>query len=267
MASAKARGWPSCPALQESSSQQRSFASELASLRPSSDEPDIREWALYHLALGVEHIFIRDMESTPPLTDTLADLVAAGSVTVARRRPTLSGLAYVAEEYTLCLKGARDYEWIGSWQELLSECSVACAKPLNRALHCARPSSCAVFIDTDEYIVLYDNTASLPALLKEYRAYPSLRIQWRMFGSSGWVERPPNGMLRSYTACEPLPHPNFKSIVQPKQVTAVKNAHDFNYTQASREPGERGGGACPLIGWLPDRKRRRQPVRHGTVFL
>ena len=96
----------------------------------------------------------------------------------------------------------------------------------------------AAFIDTDEYIVLYDNTSSLPALLREYRAYPALRISWRLFGSSGWVERPPNGMLRSYTACEPLPHHNFKSIVQPVQVVAVKNAHNFDYTPASREPGE-----------------------------
>lgn len=97
-------------------------------LHPSSDEPDNREWALYHLAIGVEHIFIHDMGSIPPVADTLADLVAAGKVTVARRSPTLSGVAYVVEEYTVCMKEAHDYRWIGERGRGCFREAVSCAK-------------------------------------------------------------------------------------------------------------------------------------------
>lgn len=41
------------------------------------------------------------------------------------------------------------------------------------------------FIDADEYVVLTDGTADLPALLRDYEDHGALALNWRMFGSSG----------------------------------------------------------------------------------
>ena len=54
------------------------------------DEPDLREWAAYHLAVGFEHLLIYDNESRIPVSVVLGDFIAAGFVTVTGMRLSLS---------------------------------------------------------------------------------------------------------------------------------------------------------------------------------
>lgn len=43
----------------------------------------------------------------------------------------------------------------------------------------------------DEFLVIVDNSTSLPALLQDYEDYGGLAVSWRMFGSSEAPRWPP----------------------------------------------------------------------------
>mgnify|MGYP001047812532 CR=1 FL=1 len=44
-------------------------------------------------------------------------------------------------------------------------------------------------LDADEYVMIMDGSASLPAVLRRYEGYGALAVNWRLFGSSGLLKR------------------------------------------------------------------------------
>lgn len=69
------------------------------------------------------------------------------------------------------------------------------------ALHIPTHRPCVGFIDVDEFLMLSNSSETIDTLLRDYEGFGGLAVNWRMFGSSGHVARPPNGTLQSYTAC------------------------------------------------------------------
>jgi len=83
------------------------------------------------------------------------------------------------------------------------------------------------FIDVDEFIVLSNTSSSIPSILKIYEEYGGLVINWMIFGSSGFIKRPPNG-VSEYQYC--ATSCTVKSIIQPRHVLEVSgNPHWFVY--------------------------------------
>ena len=113
----------------------------------------IEEWAAFHLAIGIDHIFIYDNESD----DGLGDLLRSGrwprSVTVVPWR-SVQAKAPQREAYRHFIATySRRFAWVA-------------------------------FLDIDEFFNLKVHETLL-AFLNEQRRADAIGINWRMFGSSG----------------------------------------------------------------------------------
>ncbi|GAB4813787.1 hypothetical protein N2152v2_000833 [Parachlorella kessleri] len=93
------------------------------------------------------------------------------------------------------------------------------------------------FVDADEYVMVMDGSADLPTVLRRYEGYGGLAINWRLFGSSGLLERPTRGVLQSFTACTAPAYPeniHVRSFVRPERVAGVSwNPHAFEYKEGA----------------------------------
>eukprot|EP00953_Heterococcus_sp_UTEX-ZZ885_P039395 20192-Heterococcus_DN1.PRE.3 len=56
------------------------------------------------------------------------------------------------------------------------------------------------FLDVDEFIVIDEEKVSIPLMLSNYKQYGGVGLNWVMFGSSGYDQRPEGG-VRNYTMC------------------------------------------------------------------
>ena len=157
----------------------------------------IVDWIGHHLSIGVSHIYLLDNESRIPLATTIAGAGLSGHVTVERFTSTAPNALTNAYLYLL-----RKYGPECRWMAL---------------------------IDPDEYIVV-KISPSLPRFLSAYEDYGALKVRWMMFGSNGHTDFQPDPMS-SFTDCYEDPH--FKSIVQPRFVTAVTSPHHVE-TMAGR---------------------------------
>ena len=168
-----------------------------------NEHRDVREWISHHLDLGVQQIHLYDNNSTPPMQTTIADFIAAGEVDYhfftgeGVPRPQL-------HIYKLCIERHRhQHDWMA-------------------------------FLDMDEFIVLGPKMSgkTLPDMLDTYRDHAGVVLNWRQFGSSGHIRRPPGGVRRSYTACYPADHLNnrhVKTIANLAKVLGPRGVHAFEY--------------------------------------
>lgn len=156
------------------------------------------EWLWYHKKIGVEHFYIYDNGSSIPIAQTLQQEITEGLVTVI----PIEGKGVQVKAYEHCLK---DYGKKATWMG---------------------------FIDTDEFIVPKTVTW-LPDLLKEYRRFGGLGINWIIFGSGGNPERPKGLQIRNFLQHSPRDyHTNrhIKSIVQPRFALRPRDEpHSFIY--------------------------------------
>ena len=152
--------------------------------------PHRKEWMLYHLAVGFEHIIIYDNNSKVPISQELAEYVSAGLVTVIDWPLTD---AQQLSAYVDCLKAVRESTfWLA-------------------------------YIDIDEFIVPMQH-CDVRDLLDDYRRFGGLGMNWMMFGASGHISRPQGGMMENYTGALGLVA-NIKSIVQPRAVVRPASVH------------------------------------------
>jgi hypothetical protein len=200
--------------------------------------PDLAEWVAWHARLGVSKMYVYDHGSHPPLSFWLQQEMAAGLVEVVdhagggTNHPSLK--AQMAG-YDACAADHRgDAEWLA-------------------------------FIDVDEFFVLTgdggeegeeegegggdrDNhhahhppsfatapAPDLPTLLARYPHAGALVVHWRVFGSGGWRDRPPAGVLASFDACLPAAdHDNrhVKTIARTAALACIEpclGPHHFAY--------------------------------------
>lgn len=205
-------------------------------LQACDENPHIREWVLYHHMIGVNKFYVFDDGSSVPMRGVLKDLIEAGLVEYtyyeelngsSLERP---GATVQDSVYNTCLHryGSR-HTWMG-------------------------------FIDADEFIILHDEMW-LPGVLEEYTQYGGLVLYWKLFGSSGHVQRPAEGVLRSYTKCSLAPpeiRSNLKTIARTDACKEVVIVHQCKY----RKDGSVPPFAVDVHGRRVDRSNAKTLARH-----
>jgi hypothetical protein len=169
------------------------FKSYVAICAIVKNEPDIREWVEYHYKMGVGTFYIRD-NGDVPIRSSIEDYIKKGIVQVEARNDAAPQLSV----YHRCLRQKR---WFHQF---------------------------IAMIDIDEFIVTKDY-CSIPSVLKRYEDFGGLTMNWMVFGSSGLVKRPTNGVLPNYYKCFQYEH--VKSIVNTRWgVSHYGNPHVFHYS-------------------------------------
>ena len=188
----------------------------------------LREWVNYHTLVGVERFFLYDNGSRVSVRETLAPEVASGRVVVVDvpwPRPQMVAYAH-------CLR---------SW---------------------GTQSRWMAFIDLDEFIVPRQ-AADLQAFLKAYEPYGGVGVYWKIFGSSGHLEKPAGLQVGSFLQATPdgyEPNRLFKSIVQPQYACFPLVAHTFVFRPGHGLVNEDGQ---PILGaGNPPRAARTVQLNH-----
>lgn len=132
-----------------------------------NEAPYIREWIEYHKIVGVEHFYMYNNFSDDNYMDILKPYIECGDVTLIQWEVPQGQIP----AYRDCVKKfSKETNWIG-------------------------------FIDLDEYIVP-NKDDSVGAFLDKFKKYPSVLIYWRMFCSSGLMERDISGLVtEDFTVC------------------------------------------------------------------
>ena len=99
------------------------------------------------------------------------------------------------------------------------------------------------FIDVDEFICLRDSTKSFKEILEEYSSFPSLAINWRLFGSSGLKYDGRSDVVTRFTRCGSWLNRHVKQIVNLKMLrehglmskVCFTNPHCGNWAAANQE--------------------------------
>lgn len=139
----------------------------------------ILEWIAYHKAVGIDHFYIYDNQSTDETTDILIRLESAGLVTVISWPDSMpavvaSGLGPQVPAYNDFLKFRDQTKWVG-------------------------------YIDVDEFIVL-TGFEDVQDWLRGYDDCAAVGVNWRIFGSSGHSDYDDRLVIERFTKRAP---PNF----------------------------------------------------------
>lgn len=113
----------------------------------------LKEWLEYHILIGVDHFYLYNNNSTDNFHEVLKPYIEQGTVSLIDFPEKYAQV----KAYRDCYEKTKDEtEWLG-------------------------------YIDADEYVNLikYD---SIKDLLDSVQFYPSLYLNWRMFGTSGHLE-------------------------------------------------------------------------------
>lgn len=164
----------------------------------AKDEDDyLSEWIDYHSKIGFEQFIIYDNESKIPITQTIQ---GRNNVLII---PIENAEKVQFAAYQHCLDNFKNnYNWIG-------------------------------FIDVDEYIVMHE-ARNINDALKEYEqpGIGGLGINWVMFGSSGYIEKPKIKTIEAYTRSVPKDNEinkHIKTIVRPRKAIGPFTPHAFEY--------------------------------------
>jgi hypothetical protein len=157
-----------------------------------NEAPYLEEWLCYHLALGVEHVFLYDNGSDDELHELVERYVNHGLLTLVYW--PLPGGQLDAYSHALRFFGP-SVDWLA-------------------------------FIDVDEFIVpLVD--VDIPGFLARFPDAADIRVPRVDFGYSGHRE-PPGGLtIEAYTGAanvfgrDPEQAPRVKTILQPRGVSAI----------------------------------------------
>jgi hypothetical protein len=181
------------------------------------DNDYLDEWVTYHLAIGFEHIVMYDHRSIVPVQNIWGD-----RVTVIRiDRESLFQPTYLTQD-TLTIHPAY---WMAG-------------------------------IDVDEFIVIFEEK-NINRLLEKYEAHGALGIPWSMFGSSGHLTRPADGVKNSYLWRRPDEGMWVKPIINTQYCTGINDPHYGSYSKPSvNESGE------IFLGPITDSPRKIFKLNH-----
>lgn len=160
-------------------------------------EPDILEWIEYHRRMGCSKFYIYDSAASAEhlMNGTLRSHIASGLVSHTWLPPSSH-----------------------SPQQLAYGDCVAKYRERHRFM---------AFIDADEFIVVVNQTQSIPTALREFEGYGGVALSWKLFGSSGHIARPDGGVLPNYFNCVPNHH--IKTIANMAFVQEVASPHVLTY--------------------------------------
>ncbi|KQT56191.1 hypothetical protein ASG52_24255 [Methylobacterium sp. Leaf456] len=147
------------------------------------EETYLEEWIAYHVAIGVEHFFIFDNNSTDNTRQLLRKYITLGLVTLIDW-PMKPGQIF-AYNYAIKIFGLTS-----KWMAL---------------------------IDIDEFINVVDDV-KIDKFLEGYADYSQLLVPFLFYGSSGHILRPDGLVTQSYLHAEAETDKVVKCIVQPSRV-------------------------------------------------
>lgn len=173
--------------------QDREFV-EISIVAIYKNEPDIIEWIEYHKLLGVDRFYLYDNESTDSSREKLQPYINEGTVV---------------------------YHYIAGKSQQIPVYRDAIYRYKNQTKWLA-------IIDLDEYILPIEKD-NLKDLMKDYEQYPALGINWLVFDSNGFINRPDKLVIEAYTRIDKRinirENRHIKSIVNPREVKYIFNPH------------------------------------------
>jgi len=190
---------------------QSSFKYEIAvALRFKNEALYLAEWIEFHEAIGVDHFYLYDNNSTDDFREVLAPYVERDLITLHH----WSNVPASPGADLHCIENYRDEAgWIA-------------------------------FIDADEFLVS-SSERSLKSILSDYEDHPALAVNWIYFGSNGHLTRPSGGVLRNFTRRSAAPNRHVKSIVNPRRVIKYGNSHHWYYSRGALAVNTSG---APVLG-------------------
>ncbi len=131
------------------------------------EAPILREWIEYHIIAGVEHFYLYNNFSSDDFAEILEPYIESGLVTLIEWHIDKGQIP----AYVDCWENYRDEtQWLA-------------------------------YIDLDEFICPYYET-DIKKWLQHYSKYPSVRIYWKMFGTSGKIDHDSETLVtEQYTVC------------------------------------------------------------------
>lgn len=183
----------------------------LAIATPIRDECRwLTEWLRYHFNRGVDHVLLFNNDDDPaaiaPILEPFLPRVTV--INTPQRHPQMDCLSRAIEW------GKQNARWLA-------------------------------LIDADEFI-LPRATDSIPALLQAYASAPALAMNWKVFGSSGFVY-PPSSAINHFLRCANQtfgPNHLVKLIIQPSLVSRLASPHCCEFSAGSAVDG----GGLPVLG-------------------
>jgi hypothetical protein len=162
------------------------------------EAPYLAEWIEYHLLVGVRHFYLFNHQSTDNYRKVLAPYIRKGYVELfdASIQPDFNGTQVDCYNRTL-IKSYKVAKWVA-------------------------------MIDSDEFLVS-PNGKKIPQLLKDFKHYGGVVLNWQNFGTAGYSTIPTGKlMIECLTRCAPVGHEMnsiIKSVVRPERVSSFKGPH------------------------------------------
>eukprot|EP01024_Parvocaulis_polyphysoides_P063953 TRINITY_DN7416_c0_g3_i4.p1 TRINITY_DN7416_c0_g3~~TRINITY_DN7416_c0_g3_i4.p1 ORF type:complete len:439 (+),score=32.90 TRINITY_DN7416_c0_g3_i4:1494-2810(+) len=178
---------------------QTHLAEVAACVMVKDEHLDIMEWIAYHRYIGIGKFYIYDNNSVPPMIDMLRFPLSRGFVEYQYINDT-----FLVDDYLITRKYneyKRNHKYWGT-TELVN--SVQVWAMTNCVRNYADRHKWIVLIDVDEFLIFTQpksNPPHLPTFLQPYEESGGLAVYRRTFGSSGFINRPAEGVLTSYTEC------------------------------------------------------------------
>ena len=155
------------------------------------DEPDLEEFIIYYVILGVTQFYIYDNESSYPIKTRLLN-------------------NFFFQKYCTVI------DFPGKCQQI------------NAYNHCIQKYGAEInwlaVVDADEFIVLKTQN-TLPELLKQYEHKDAIAINWVIFGTSHHNHRQNGLVIDNYRYCDSKQHNHIKTIFKPNHVVEMNNPH------------------------------------------
>ena len=174
-------------------------------LRFKNEARYLPEWLCHHHALGIEHFFLYNNNSTDDFREVLEPFQKAGLVTL------------------------RDWP------------RVPCSPTAD--IHCVQDCIGNVkwlaCFDTDEFFIPLAGK-SLAEELAALNPACALAVNWRFFGSNQHVQRPRQLVTEAYTRRNAATNRHVKVIVRPERCIRNVNSHGWLYTGLGAATDERG---------------------------
>lgn len=158
----------------------------------------IREWVLYHVAIGANRIVVYDNDSTDDTADVVNELSKRYPVQLVPW-PSVVRKSSQRSAYANSLSLVKDCEW-------------------------------ALFIDIDEFVVPwgYDDFGAFVKAIPESATV--VGINWRIFGSSGLIDDNYGSVLKSFVRCSREGWSNNRHIKSMARIAAIQEVkiHEIN---------------------------------------
>lgn len=160
----------------------------------------LKEWIEFHRLMGVDHFFLYNNLSDDNYFSILKYYIDQGIVTL------------------------RD--WPEPWRK---------GTQANAYQHCIdqhkNQSRWIAFIDLDEFLFA-PNAEKLTNVIKEFERFPGIIVNWQVYGSSGYKQKPNGMVIEKFTMKAKtnwIRNRRIKSIVDPSKALRPVGPHLFEY--------------------------------------